>query len=83
MALDRPAGPVAAGTEVQLTGGVRALKGVVVEHRLPAGEWQAGTAVQVAANGRFALSVNPAQTTDYRLRSGLATGQSVRLLISP
>ena len=83
MVLDRPAGPVAPGTEVQLSGGVRGLKGVVLEQRLPAGEWQVGTAVQAASNGRFALSVNPTQTTEYRLRSGLATGQSVRLLITP
>jgi SpoIID/LytB domain protein len=82
MGLDRPAGPVAAGTEVQLTGGVRGLKGVVLEQRVPGDEWQAGMAVPVAANGRFALAVNPEQTTDYRLRSGLATGQAVRLLIS-
>jgi stage II sporulation protein D len=83
MALDRPAGPVAAGTEVPLTGGVRGLKGVVLEQRVLGGEWQTGTAVPVAANGRFALTVNPAQTTEYRLRSGLATGQAVRVLISP
>lgn len=83
MALDRPAGPVAAGAAVQLTGGVRGLKGVVLEQRFPGGEWQAGTAVQVAANGRFALTVASTQTTEYRLRSGLTTGQAVRLLIAP
>jgi stage II sporulation protein D len=82
MALDRSAGPVAPGTDVQLTGGIRGLKGVVYEHRLPGGVWQAGAPVRPAANGRFAFTVTPTQTTEYRLRSGLAAGPSLRLVVS-
>jgi SpoIID/LytB domain protein len=81
LALDRPPAAVPYGTEARLTGSIRRLKDVLLEQRPLGGSWQAGSAVKPTPDGTFVLAVKPEQTTDYRLRSGLSTGQSVRLVV--
>lgn len=82
LALDRPTGPVAPGAAVQLTGGIRGVRGVVLEQRTSGSIWEPAAVVRTAPNGRFAVVVKPTETTEYRLRGGLATGQPVRVAVS-
>lgn len=82
LVLDRPTTSIASGATIRLTGSVRSLRGVVLEQRVPGAAWQAGPIVRVAPNGRFAVSVSPQQTSEYRLRAALSAGQPVRLVVA-
>jgi stage II sporulation protein D len=70
LSLSRPAGTVAAGTSVTLAGRAKQLTGVALEQRPPGGDWQAGPALSVQADGSFSLAFAPAATTQFRLSAG-------------
>ncbi|MER3408952.1 MAG: hypothetical protein C4306_02365 [Thermoleophilia bacterium] len=80
LSLARPAGVLAGGSTVTLTGVVRRVAGpVALEERAEGASWQPGPAVSLSADGSFAVSVEPATTTRYRLvASDPITGREVR-----
>ena len=81
LALDRPDNAVY-GTPVRLTGRVRALK-ATLEQRVPGSTWGGAVPIAATADGSFAAAPKPSQTTEFRLRSGTAVGQAVRLVVVP
>ena len=80
--LERVAAPVAAGTTVRLTGRVLGLARPELEQRVPGGDWESVAAVRRSSTGTFAMVVRPTETTDYRLRNGTATSESIRVTVA-
>ena len=67
LSLTRPAGTIQPGATVTLTGVARRVPVVALEQRTGTGAWEAGPAIQPAADGTFSVDVQPAGTTQYRL----------------
>jgi len=82
LTLTRPPGAAAAGGNVVLSGSANGAPGVRLEQRAPGGEWSAGTAVQVSADGSFSVAVAPPATTEYRLVAGAAASLPLRVPVS-
>jgi stage II sporulation protein D len=82
LSLSRPAGSVAPGAAVQLTGKVRTVKGpVALEQSTGGGVWTSGPAVALQPDGTFSVSVTPEQTTLYRLSAPGVKGQSLSVQV--
>ena len=83
LSLAAPAAPVVYGSALKLTGVVRALSGVSLEHR-PAGTgWHRAASVPRAKDGSFGKVVRPRSTTLYRLAAGKVRGQPVLVTVAP
>jgi stage II sporulation protein D len=67
LSLSRPAGPFLPGASVTLTGVARHIAVVMLEQKTKYGDWEPGPALEVAPDGTFSVSVQPAGTTQYRL----------------
>ncbi len=68
LSLSRPAGMTAAGVPLTLTGTARLVKGPIeLEQKVAGGPWDAGPALELAADRSFAVEVVPQATTQYRL----------------
>lgn len=68
LSLSRPAGTVAPGATVQLSGTARQVKGPVwLEQRVLGGKWEPGPEIVVDQDGAFTVSVAPETTTLFRL----------------
>jgi hypothetical protein len=81
--LSRPAGPVAPGATVTLSGRTELVKGVTLEQRTPGGVWQAGRALTVQPDSSFSIAVAPSSTTEYRLAVGATKGAALRVIVVP
>jgi stage II sporulation protein D len=82
LALAPPEGPVPPGGQLTLNGLARGLAGVVLEQK-PAGEgWKPFASVKPTAGGGFAIAVQPAATTLYRLAFRTARSASIRVTVS-
>jgi stage II sporulation protein D len=79
MTLARPAGTVASGATVTLTGFVKRLAGATLEERAVGGTWQPGPLLQLGQDGSFTVAVTPPATTDFRLAAGTAHGAPLRV----
>ena len=80
--LSRPAGAVASGTPVTLSGRAEQVKGVTLEQRAPGGAWRAGSALTIAPTRRFGQSIRPRRpgTGGGRHREGRASGSSSAMI---
>jgi stage II sporulation protein D len=67
------------GERLTLTGRALGVAGTMLESRRPDGPWRALEPVR----GRFAVRLQPARTTEYRLRSPTASLPPVRIEIAP
>jgi stage II sporulation protein D len=83
LSLSRPAGTVAAGTSVTLAGRAKQLTGVSLEQRPLGGDWQAGPALSVQADGSFLLAVAPDTTTQFRLSAGAVKSAVLNVPVAP
>ena len=82
LSLARPAGFVAPGTAVALTGRVRAVPGpVALEQSTGGGVWSPGPDLTLAADGSFSVSVSPQQTTLFRLTAPGVKGQALSVQV--
>lgn len=79
LSLSRSAGTVAPGSQVTLTGFVRRVKGVILEQRPVGGEWTAGPALTLDADGAFSVAVAPEVTSEYRLVAGELRSKPLRV----
>jgi stage II sporulation protein D len=79
--LSRPAGAVASGAPVTLSGRAEQVKGVTLEQRAPGGAWQAGPALTIGSDSSFSIEVTPTATTEYRLAAGTVKGGSLRVVV--
>jgi stage II sporulation protein D len=83
VSLDRPAAPLVLGSALRLTGSVRGVDAPVLEQRARGGTWAVVGPLRLAADGRFAVTVQPQLTTDYRISAPGAPGTAVRVAVSP
>jgi stage II sporulation protein D len=83
LSLSRPAGPVAPGTTVTVTGRVEQVAHPVLEQRLAGSDWQAGPPLTLARDGSFSVSVVPTATTELRLVAGAVRGHVLRVAVAP
>ena len=82
LSLTPPPGPVAPGSDVQLSGVVRRLTGVELEARPIGGAWESLQTVTPDASGAFDVTVQPATTTDYRLANSSIAAAPVRVSVA-
>lgn len=83
LSLSRPAGFVAPGATVTLTGRVRAVKGpVALEQSIGGGLWGPGPALTLGADGTFTVPVVPQQTTLFRLSAPGVKGQPLSVQVA-
>jgi stage II sporulation protein D len=82
LSLSRPAGPVAAGATVTLTGRAEHVEGAALEQRVPGSDWQAGPALSVQPAGTFSLAVAPVATTEFRLAAGTVRSAVLRVIVA-
>jgi hypothetical protein len=80
--LTRPAGPVAGGAKVTLTGVARDVAEPVLERRLPSGGWKRATRVKPRPDGTFAVPLRPSATTTFRLAAEGVPGPSVTVRVT-
>jgi SpoIID/LytB domain protein len=83
LSLTRPAGTLAAGTSVTLTGKVRGVKGVTLEQSVAGGGWGPGPALSLAADGTYSVDIAPPQTTLFRLVAPGVKGQPLQVPVQP
>jgi stage II sporulation protein D len=83
LSLTPPAEPVAYGGSGTLTGIVRGMGPVTMEQRTATGTWQTLATVSPRADGSFAVSIQPAATTQYRLAAGLVRAAMVEVPVAP
>jgi SpoIID/LytB domain protein len=83
LSLSRPTGAVPAGASVTLTGRAERVAGVGLEQRLPGGDWQAGPALDVQADGSFVLAVALEATTQFRLSAGTVKSAVLNVPVEP
>jgi peptidoglycan hydrolase-like amidase/subtilisin family serine protease len=83
LSLSRPAGAVAAGSAVTLTGTVRGVTGTVdLEQSAGDGVWTPGPALLPAQDGTFSVGVSPQQTTLFRLAAPGIKGQPLQVPVA-
>jgi hypothetical protein len=83
LALSRPEGAIASGTSVTISGRVDQVEGVVLEQRVAGSSWQPGPAIELAADGSFAITVTPTTMTLFRLVAGEVRSAPLRVLVTP
>jgi stage II sporulation protein D len=68
LSLSRPAGTVAPGAKVLMSGTARQVKGPVqLEQRASGGSWEPGPEIAIDQDGAFSIEVAPQTTTLFRL----------------
>jgi stage II sporulation protein D len=83
LSLTRPAGTVAAGTSVTLTGKVRGVKGATLEQSTGGGVWSPGPSLTLTPDGSFSVDIAPPQTTLFRLVATGVKGQPLQVPVQP
>jgi stage II sporulation protein D len=81
--LDEPPVPVASGTKLTLTGLAKDVGPAVLEQRGANGVWTQVRKVVTQPDGAFALVLQPAATTAYRLAAAGLVGPSVVVDVEP
>ena len=82
LSLTPPSKPLEYGGETRLVGVARGIARVTLESRPYGGEWKR-LASLTSRNGQVVATLSPKVTTDYRLSSGIARSQVVRLSVAP
>jgi hypothetical protein len=68
---------------VRLTGTVRGVEKVTLEHRPAGGSWKVLKQLALPKDGTFATTFKPTVTTHFRLRAGQLVGTPVRVAVAP
>jgi SpoIID/LytB domain protein len=79
--LTRPAGPVAGGTKVTLSGLAQDVDEPLLERRAPAG-WKRVTRLKPHPDGTFSVPLRPSTTTTFRVSAEGVPGPSVTLKVT-
>jgi stage II sporulation protein D len=82
LSLSRPGGTVAAGTSVTLAGRIKQVTGAALEQRAPGGDWQAGPALSLQADGSFSVAVAPTASTQFRLAAGAVKSAALNVPVA-
>ena len=83
LSLEHPTTPVPYGGRGRISGVARDLAGTALEQRVASGAWQRVAAVTPGAEGRFAVAVKPATTTQYRLANGPIATPAIQVAVAP
>jgi stage II sporulation protein D len=82
LSLSRPAGPLASGGSVTLSGVARRVSVALLEQKPAGGDWTPGPAIAPAADGTFTVTVQPGATTLYRLVGDGVTSTPLRVPVA-
>jgi stage II sporulation protein D len=82
LSLSRPRGMFAPGEAVPLSGVARRVSVALLEQKPSGGAWEAGPAIDPAADGSFAVTVQANATTLYRLVGDGVASTPLRLPVS-
>ncbi len=80
--LDQPPPSEARSTPLRLTGIARDVAGATLERRTPAGTWATVKRLSPAADGSFAVTLRPGETTTYRLSAGGFSGPPLTVRVA-
>jgi hypothetical protein len=83
LSLVPPAAPVDFGGSTTLSGTVRGMRDVTLEGRVRGGTWTTVSPITPGANGAFAVSVDPAATSQYRFAVGDLHAGLVTVAVKP
>jgi stage II sporulation protein D len=83
LVLSRPAGEIASGGSVTLSGRVEQVEGATLEQRLSGSDWQPGPAFTIQPDGSFSVAVSLTTTTQFRLVAGAVRSAALRVVAAP
>ena len=83
LTLSRPAGEVAPGTTVTLTGRAERVEDATLEQRVAGSDWQPGPEINLEPDGSFSVDVAPSVTTQFRLATGTIRSAVLRVAVTP
>ena len=82
LSLVRPAADLLYGSAETLSGLARGVTAPMLESKVGAGAWQQVQALAPAADGSFAVQLQPGVTTFYRITTGTTSGATLRLPVA-
>jgi stage II sporulation protein D len=83
LTLSRPAGEVAPGTTVTLTGRAEQVDEAALEQRVAGSGWEPGPEIKIQPDGSFSVDVAPSVTTQFRLAAGTIRSAVLRVVVTP